>query len=197
MDTSRWLAVALLSLSLSFEVAGCAHNFVWVDDLAEKPPERAVERIQSGDVVQVTVWKQEQLSGDYHVRRDGAMTLPLVGDVPVAGLTPSDAAAQVARRLDGIVLDPQVTVAMRQQRAPLVSVIGEVRTPGQLELRQGETILDVLARAGGLTEFASNDGIYVLRPPKERVRFDYTSLIRAEGRGLDFVLRQGDIIVVE
>lgn len=181
--------------------SSCIHldPYVWVDELPEDAYQPDPYRIQPGDTLHVSIWKQDNLTGDVRVRPDGQITLPLVGDVSVAGLTPTDAAETITRRLDGLVLNPAVAVAVREGHVPRVSVIGEVRTAGQFPLEREETVLHLIAKAGGLTEFAQPDAIFVVRKGDERrrVRFSYDELSRGKGRGLEFRLRDGDVIVVE
>jgi polysaccharide export outer membrane protein len=186
---------------LALVAAGCAHSlpFVWVDDL---PPAALVPesyRISPGDGLAILVWNQPKLSVDVKVRTDGQVTLPLVGDVAVGGLTPAGAASQLQHRLDGLVVDPKVTVSIRESQTPTYSVVGEVKTSGAYPLNGPTTLLQAIAAAGGLNEFANRDKIFVIRkePELKRIRFSYTKLSQAEGRGILFQLREGDIVVVE
>ncbi len=181
--------------------SGCLHldPYVWVDDLPEDAYQPDAYRIQPGDSLHVSIWNQEELTGDVRVRPDGQITLPLIGDVPVAGLSPTDASDIIKRHLDGLVLNPAVAVAVREGHVPRVSVLGEVHTAGQFTLDRQETVLHLIAKAGGLTEFAQPDAIFVVRKGNEqkRIRFSYDELSRGKGRGLEFRLRDGDVIVVE
>lgn len=190
----------LLTLALVFG-AGCLHldPYVWVDDLPDEAYQPEPYRIRAGDNLNVSIWNQDELTRDVRVRADGNITLPLISDVYVAGLTPPDAADVIKRRLDGLVLNPAVAVAVREGHVPNVSVVGEVRTAGQFTFAPDETVLHVIAKAGGLTEFAQPDAIFVVRrnDKQQRVRFSYDKLSRGNGRGLDFKLRDGDVIVVE
>jgi polysaccharide export outer membrane protein len=113
-------------------------------------------------------------------------------------LTPPACAAQITRRLDGLILDPKVTVTVSQTKTPTVSVVGEVRDVGEYPVRQEDTVLQILARAGGLTEFSRPDHVYVLRRGAKsvRIRFTYEQLIEGTGRALSFKLRDGDIVIV-
>ncbi len=181
-------------------LVACGHSqpFVWVDDLEPVSFEPPLYRIRPGDKVSVSVWSQEHLSAEAVVRADGNVTLPLLGDVVISGATTGEAADRITQRLVGLVVDPQVTVALVETTPPTITVLGEVRQPGTLPLSRGERLLDALARAGGLTEFASKDEIFVLRqyPRPLRIRFDYGRLTFGEGRGATFELIDGDVVVV-
>ncbi len=200
MKRIRPIVALLCTVALSAGLSpGCATEapFVWVDELADDADKIAPYRLQAGDSLRVSIWKQEELTGDVLVRPDGNITLPLIGDVSVVGLTPEAAAKVIQKRLDGIVRDPRVTVAVLSQTPHAVTLVGEVRNPGRVELRPEDTILDVLARAGGPTEFARKERIFLVRPGQTRVRFSYTQLTSGQGKGLTYVLVDGDIIVVE
>lgn len=116
------------------------------------------------DILTVTVWGQDELSGKYTVGADGDIAFPLVGRVKVAGQTVRAIETTLVSRLAaGFLKNPQVTVEVSEYRSQTVFVIGEVRTPGPLPLTGGTTLLEALARAGALTERAGGD-LLLLRP---------------------------------
>ena len=187
-----WAAAAL---------SGCAHGLpsIPVDELPEAAMVPEPYRIGPGDTVSILVWNQAKMSADTKVRSDGQLTLPLVGDIAVQGLTPAGAATQIQHRLEGLVVDPKVTVAVKESTLPTFSVVGEVKNSGSFPVGGSTTVLQALAAAGGLNEFADRDKIFVIRrsPETKRIRFSYGRLIHAQGRGVSFVLQGGDIVVVE
>ena len=174
-------------------------NYVWVNDLPSKALVPSPYRVQVGDALVVNVWGQASLSQEVVVRPDGSITLPLIGDVRASGQAPNALAQDIGRRLTGMVIDPKVSVSVKTSREPTISVVGEVKTAGSYPLRPGEGVLEVLARSGGLSEFANKDRIFVIRRQGEpmRVRFRYDSLASGDGAGLAFTLQDGDILVVE
>ena len=196
---SRVLSLALTALLLmSCQTA----PFVWVDDLPERSSEPPAYRLRAGDEIKIDVYGQKELSVARIVRPDGHASVPLIGDVPVGGLTPSDAAASIVARLTEaeLVLSPKVSIAVEKVGVvPLVTVLGEVKEPGQYALDPDDNLLEVLGKAKGLTEFAALDSVYVIReghaPP--RIRFSYKRLSRGLGTGLTFRLLEGDVVVVE
>lgn len=188
----------LISAAIAVSACQTQAPYVWVDELS--PDDRAIApyRIQPGDRLLVNVWNQPPLSGEVLVRSDGRLTLPLVGDVEVAGLTPTEASTSIASKLTGLVTDARVAVSFAGGREPTVNVVGEVRQGGSFPLRAGEGVLELVARAGGLSEFAAKDRIFVVRKTDGlRVRFSYDRLERPDGPGAQFQLRDGDTIVVE
>jgi polysaccharide biosynthesis/export protein len=189
-------ALALFFVLLS---AACAEGpFVWVDDVPANVLKPQPYKVQTGDKLVVNVWSQAPLSGEVVVRPDGNLTLPLVGDIFVLGMTPPQIGEEVTKRLNGLVVDPHVAVSLAAVREPNVSVVGAVRTAGAYPLRPGEGVLEMIARAGGLSEFANRGKIFVLRRSTNlRVRFDYDRLAHADGAAVKFMLQDGDVVVVE
>ncbi len=201
------LALGVAALTVISGLAACAtgpelpDQFVWVDDLAEEALAPAPYRIRGNDKLQVMVFKQDSLSGEVLVRADGQVTVPLIGDVPVVGKTPPEAATEIGKRLaaTGFIENPAVSVAVLETRTPTFAVTGEVRQPGSFDLLPGTTVLDGVALAGGLSEFANKERLFVIRKTKEnqRVRFNFNRLTRSDGKGLRFTLEDGDVVVVE
>jgi polysaccharide export outer membrane protein len=197
-----------VALGLTAALAACQHvgQFVWVDAYQEPVQARsATYAIGVGDVVSVRVFGQEGMSARVRVRPDGKVSLPFLADVAAAGLEPVALAARIQERLKEFVVNPVVTVAL-EEAAPLeISVVGEVARPGVYRLEPEAGVLNALAAAGGPTEYARLDRLFVLRPgAKEggrielaRIRLTYEALSRAEGRAAKLHLRKGDVVVVE
>src|SRR2546427_2193575 len=126
-------------------------------------PRGAAYLIGPEDILDVLVWKNADLSRTVPVRPDGKVSLPLVNDIQAAGLTPTQLREQLTKRLSEYVQSPEVSVIVREVHSVKVAVVGAVQMPGHYELRSPATVLDLIARAQGLTEFASKDRIEVLR----------------------------------
>jgi polysaccharide export outer membrane protein len=195
------LVAALGSLTACKSVG----EYVWVDDLPPSP--RQVESeyvISSGDVISVRVWGQEAMSARARVRTDGKISLPFLNDVEAAGVSPTVLAKRLQARLKEFLANPVVTVSLEERKLLPVPVLGEVTRKGTYDLEPGSGVLQALAAAGGMTEYASRSRIFVIRPntavegaPAMRIRFDYEQLTRATGRGPGFRLQPGDVVVVE
>lgn len=155
-------------------------------------------RIGPEDVLDVQIWKNSDLSRVVPVRPDGMISLPLVNDLQAAGLTPSELRVEITRRLAEYVPSPEVSVIVREVHSVKVAVLGAVRMPGHYEVRSPATVLELIARAQGLTEFADRGRIVVLRQngaATTRIPFNYRKV--AEGAEQDnFYIRPGDVIVV-
>jgi polysaccharide export outer membrane protein len=183
-------------------LASCASypegRFVWVDHY-EPPASVPSDAIGPGDVLDVRVLGQEQLSAKVRVRDDGNITLPFLNDLHAAGRTAADVRGLVESGLKEYVNTPVVTVAIDKAQPEPVLILGEVARPGKYPFEPGMGMLQALALAGGLTEYAHKDRLYVLRgsPQPTRIRFDLRWLMLGEGRGPSFTLQPGDAIVAE
>jgi polysaccharide export outer membrane protein len=187
-------------LLLGCMAAGCHRApYTWVHELRQQPEAPPAQVIQTGDLVEVRVFGQDSLNTQKKVRADGTLTVPLVGQVVVKGARPSDVAANLTERLRPFVNDPRVSVIVHE--APVtVAAVGEVGQVGLLELEAPATVLQALAKAGGLSEFANRSRIFVLRSAAnntQRIRFTYHSLLEGDAAALAFHMRTGDVLVVE
>lgn len=182
-------------------LSACANvgHFVWVDQYDAPAVGDKGYVIAAGDLLNVRVFNQESMSARGRVRSDGRISLPFLNDVEAAGYTPTALAGQLQTRLKDFVNTPVVTVSVEEVRKLSVSFVGEVGKQGMLPLDPDTGLLQALAAAGGLSETAHHDRIFVLRgsAPTIRVRFDYEKLLHAEGKSSLFRLREGDIVVVE
>jgi polysaccharide export outer membrane protein len=119
--------------------------------------------IGASDVLTVTVWNQPTLSGTILVRPDGMITVALIGDVQASGITPLQLASEIATKLKKYYTDPNVSVVISQIHSKLVYLLGEVEKKGSVDMTPGMTLLDAIASAGGLTDYANTKRIYILR----------------------------------
>jgi polysaccharide export outer membrane protein len=177
-----------------------------VENLKLAPEPGPGYRIAPGDVLGVRVWNQESMSlARARVRDDGRISVPFLNDVEVVGETPTLLALRLQNSLRSFVQNPVVTVTVEEIRPFRIPVIGQVTRPGVYDLERGAGVLAALAAAGGLTDYAHRDLVYVLRPtdparrgaPPLRVRFTFDGLTRADPAAAAFVLHQGDTVVVE
>jgi polysaccharide export outer membrane protein len=156
-------------------------------------------RIGPEDVLDFHVWKNQDLSRErVPVRPDGKVSLPLVNDIQAAGLTPNELRAQLTQRLSPFIQSPEVSVIVREVHSFKVSVQGNVRMSGQYEVRSEATVLDMIARAQGLTDFADKGAIAVIRrqgAQQQEIKFKYGDAIRGR-EGANFFVQPGDIIIV-
>ena len=152
-----------------------------------------------GDEVEISVWQEPTLSATVIVRPDGRISLPLVGSVDVAGRTPEEIEIELQERLRAFLTDPIVVVIARQLISAQVSLLGEVRNPGRYPIQQRLSVLDLIAAAGGFSDFADIDNVIVLRPQESgirRIRVNIKKLLDDESEAL-FMMLPGDIVYVK
>jgi polysaccharide export outer membrane protein len=149
------------------------------------------------DSLQVTVWKEPTLSGNFPVRPDGMISLVLVGDLPAAGLTPMALSNDITQRLKKYIQDPVVTVAVLGVNSQRIFLVGEVGKVGPIMLTPGMTPLQAIVSGGGLSQFANSKKIYILRMvagKQQKIPFNYKQALKGENTGM--TLLPGDTIVV-
>lgn len=162
-------------------------------------PAPAGYTIGEQDVLSIDVWKEKEMSGEVVVRPDGKISLPLVGEVYVIGMTPVELQKMLADKLQPFVTIPQVTVTVREIKSRKVYVIGQVAHPGAMEINSTTTVYQILAEAGGLRDFANRKKIYVLRRvggKEKRLPFNYNAFVKGKPNAQDITLQPGDSIVV-
>lgn len=155
--------------------------------------------IGPGDVIDISVWKDEALTRSVVVRPDGAISFPLIGDVPAAGKTPAALKAEMEKRLERFVLQGVVSLEVKQINSLIVYVIGKVNAPGRFVVNTNVDVLQALATAGGVNIFAKRNRIKVYRRENNAttiIPFEYDEVI--EGRQLEqnIRLKRGDVVVV-
>jgi len=184
------------------KVIGCILLLAATTVHAQQPPAQGTYRIVAGDVLDVFVWRNKDLSMQVTVRPDGWISYPLVSDLRVADSTVVEVQKKLQDALAKFITTPVVTVAVTRVANLRVSILGKVRQPGRFNLEGPTTVLDVLALAGGPTEFADPDGIYILRrgsPPDslfERIPARYSSSVSAGKGNTNVTVNAGDIIIV-
>ncbi len=204
---ARGLAALVLALAMS----GCATvEDLPVFDAYFEPPESAPVppspgadreyRIGVPDLLELTVWQHEDVSGPLLVRRDGKVSVPLVGDVQAEGQTPTQLATRIREGLREYIAKPRVDVAVTEMRSQVASVIGGgIEREGQVELQRNTRVIEAIAAMGGVTPFAKKRRIRILRDTPEgqvEYRFDYTAFIRGEAPNSNLILEPGDTIIV-
>ena len=151
------------------------------------------------DVLNVSVWKEPEVTRTVPVRPDGKISLPLLNDVQAAGLTPPQLAMLITEKLRKFMAEPQVTVIVTTINSRRVYILGEVNRAGAFPLLPGMNILQALSSAGGFTPFAKQKDIYVLREENGqqlRFPFNYKEVIKGKRPEQNVVLKPGDTIVV-
>jgi len=196
--TGRWTLAALAVAALALTAGAWAE-----EPKAAVPLDGAAApgdyKIGPDDLLDVAVWNNTAISRAVPVRPDGKISLPLLNDVQAAGLTPMQLRDALAKKLADYMPTPEVSVIVKEVHSFRVSVLGEVKKAGQFELKSRTTVLDVIALAGGFTEFAARSRIVILRPngtSVKRVSFNYNKAIAPDASPEDLFLQPGDVVVV-
>ncbi len=152
------------------------------------------------DVLSITVWHEPDLSNTkVTVRPDGKIGIPLLNDIQAGGLTPKQLQEQVTEGLKQFVTGPQVSVIVQEIHSQIVYVTGAVARPGAYPLGRPMTVMELLVRAGGLSDFAKSEEIQILRKESDklrRYRFNYKQFSEGRNYQQDISLRSGDMIIV-
>jgi polysaccharide biosynthesis/export protein len=198
MSRLRWVGITAVALLM----AGCesvpapAEGDQMVANVEEY-------RIGPDDRVQVTVWRNPELSVIAPVRPDGKISAPLIGDVQAGGRTPNEVAESIKRQLAVYIRDPNVAVIITELRSheflSRVRVTGAVRTPKSMRHAQGMTVLDAVLEAGGVNDFASANRTKLYRKAKDKTEVFEIELGEILNKGrlqTNLLLRPGDVITV-
>jgi polysaccharide export outer membrane protein len=171
----------------------------WQAYASEQEGVSEVYRIQPGDVLAVSVWKESALQGEVLVRPDGGVSFPLAGDLIAAGRSVAELRDQIAERLKRFIPEPVVTVAVRQIGGNRIYVLGKVNRPGEFPFSQPLDVMQALSLAGGTTPFAELNNIVILRRETGATRsigFRYSDIEQGRNLQQNILLRSGDTIVV-
>lgn len=158
-------------------------------------------RIQPGDVLQISVWKEEELKAEVIVRPDGGVSFPLSGDVDAAGGTVEELRQKIDERMRKYIPDPVVTVSVKTATGNRIYVVGKVNRPGEFLLSRPLDVMQALAMAGGTTPFAEVDDIRILRregmaQKQVSLRFRYSDAEGGKALDKNILLQSGDTVVV-
>ncbi|MBW2062001.1 MAG: polysaccharide biosynthesis/export family protein [Deltaproteobacteria bacterium] len=156
-------------------------------------------RISSGDVLEISVWRDESLSRQIIVPPDGFISFPLIGDIDISGMTVTQLREVVTKKITEYVPDATVTVLLAQINSLKAYVIGKVNNPGQFTIDMNTNVMQILTMAGGLNQFADSNRILILRKQKDKtikIPFNYKEVEKGGNLDQNIVLQRGDVIVV-
>ena len=155
--------------------------------------------IGPGDVLDISVWRNEDLTRRVTVLPDGKISFPLIGEVRAAGKTLAHLTDELKQKLRRYVTDANLSVVVTQVNSMLVYVIGRVNRPGQFNLNTNITVLQALSMAGGLNPFAKSSQIKIMRGPQPYTKiykFNYDQVAKGKNLAQNIALKRGDIILV-
>lgn len=190
--------VGVLASSASAQAAPATAAGSGAATSADKPHDDSFV-IGNDDVLAINVWKEPDISRSIPVRSDGKISLPLVGEVQAAGLTPLKLEKDIAEKLKSFISEPEVTVMVQQVNSQKFNILGQVNKPGTYVIANSPTVLDALALAGGFRDFAKRKSIYVLRhgaSGEVRLPFNYKDVSEGKNMAQNVKLQPGDTIIV-
>jgi polysaccharide export outer membrane protein len=210
MENAKMKALALWKQVVTAAItallaASVSPSFAQVVVRSEEDPPNAYA-IGIGDVIDISVWKNAELSVTVPVRPDGRVSVPLLGDVQAAGMTPRALTEDLSRRFKEFVTAPSVSVVIKEIHSRKVFVTGEVATPGAYDLQPRAKLMQILAMAGGLTPYAKRR-VVVLRDSREsrepkdrnkpdiRMEFNLDAIISGKRPEFNIVLQPGDTLI--
>ena len=161
--------------------------------------ERKIYTINSGDILDISVWNEDALKRVIRVLPDGYISFPLVGEIAVSGASLPHIKQQLTEKLARFIADPVVNISVQSAEGNIVYVIGQVKRPGQFVMYQPLDVMQVLSLAGGLTAFAQANDIVILRRTdngKVAIEFEYGALEEGDELDSNILLKSGDVIVV-
>ena len=172
------------------ETAGEAKGVV-----AGAPVDPKAYIIGAEDIISIRVWREPENSGTFTVRPDGKISVPLIGEIMAAGLTPEKLSESIAQGLQKVMVHPEVTVGVEKVNSKKYYIQGEVNKPGSYPLVIDTTVLEALVNAGGFREFANTKKIVILRG-SERLKFNYNEVTKGKKMEQNILLKPGDQIIV-
>jgi polysaccharide export outer membrane protein len=196
---ATWARLTVIALC-AWTALSCSHPpYVWAGDMPVERARPAADRqdLRPGDVITLTVVGQPELSGQHTIGAAGTIAIANVGSVSVGGMNVRQAEQAVRSGLTRILSEPKLSIAVVMQSIE-VTVIGDVTATGKYVLKSGDGVAAAIAMAGGVTEFANENRIFLVRASEPlRIRFSMSDLLRGGNSARAFALRDGDLIVVE
>jgi polysaccharide biosynthesis/export protein len=190
------------SVLLMLGIAACVFAGAISAEAAEDngpAPQLPDYRISPEDLLEISVWREEDLQGQVVVRPDGGISFPLVGDIKAAGKSPAELQAEITQRLEAYIPDAVVTVSIVELRGLRIYVSGQVQNPGQYTVGRYVDVLQALSLAGGLTPFADDRSISIIRRVDGRevvYGFNYREVQRGRNLKQNIMLEPDDVVVV-
>jgi polysaccharide export outer membrane protein len=199
VHTRLWLWASVVALLGVAPAARAQQAAVTTAPQEPNPAASADYRIGPADLLDIAVWNNPAISRSTPVRPDGMISLPLLNDVQAAGLTPMELRNVIAKKLAEYLPNPEVSVIVREVNHFKISVLGEVKRPGRYDFKGQASVLEALAMAGGLSDFAARSKIVVLRNDgngTRRIPVNYNKIVSSDADHGDVQLRPGDIVLV-
>jgi len=193
MRLTYWLALVLL-----WTTSSAFHNVLAQEQTIL--PDTKTYQVQPGDVLEITVWKEEGLQQEVLVRPDGGLSFPLAGDFKAQDQSLLQVKQIITERLSEYIADPVVTVSAKQLLGNKIFVIGKVNKPGEYIVNRYVDVMQALTMAGGMTPFSAVNDIKILRRDnkgkQQAIEFRYGDVEDGDDLEQNIILKSGDVVVV-
>lgn len=202
MTTGNYLSTLCMGILLLFSLNGALATEPSDTSVATIPTtiqSNASYQVGPGDVLEISVWQEEDLVKDVMIPPDGVISFPLAGSLDVKGKTIDQISQNLTERLEAVIVDPIVTVVLQSYESNKIFVLGKVTKPGEFPAAGPITVMQALAMAGGMAKFADTDNINIIRNQNgDMVAIPFNFSEVSEGNKLDqnIVLQKGDVVVV-
>lgn len=197
-----WRKSFLRVLILGFIFHFCGNFVPCYAGTAKNQEASPVEKeylIGIGDVLEISVWQEPDISKVVFVRLDGRISLPLIGDVFAKGLSPEALSKTISQNVGKFIADPSVTVTLKESKSRMYYVLGQITRPGEYNLNYPVSIVQAIARAGGFAEWAKKEKVLVVRKQAEKeiiIHFNYDKFVDGKDLGMNLTLNPGDTLIV-
>lgn len=192
---SLFFRAGVLALVVVFFIAGAAPVYAQ----QEKAAVFEDYILGAGDVLDVRVYGEDEVSRSVFVRIDGRISLPLAGEIKAAGITPEELSEKIAERLSRFFENPNVTVVLAESGSKAYYILGQIEDPGEYTMTRPLTVLQAIGRAGGFLEWAKKDSIMVVSgsgKSEEINYFNYDRFLGGKAEGENILIKPGDTIVI-
>ena len=199
MGSSRVIRAWLFSGIVAFSSGVLAAEIDGAKGTDRNTATRDSYRLQAGDILEVSVWKETDLQREVLIRPDGSFTFPLAGEVDARGKTVDNVRSILVERLQRFVPTPVVTVAVKQIGGNRIYVLGKVVHAGDFALNNTLDVMQAISLAGGVTPYAAVNDIVILRRQNGRqqaLSFHYSDVARGHNLSQNIQLESGDTVVV-
>jgi len=152
-----------------------------------------------GDMLKVTVWRNQEASADAVIMPDGKISLPLVGELAAAGLTVDELKDELNRKYSEYITEPHITITIIEVNSFKIYILGEVTRPGDYKLNSYTDVLQAISMAGGFTMYANKSSIHIIRKEgdkKIKINFNYNEVVKGKNLNQNIPLKSGDVVVV-
>lgn len=198
--TGKKMAAGLFCLALLMAAVPCtASEAQSQEDAGAASSVEASYIIGPGDVLDISVWKNPDLTRQVVVLPDNTIRFPLLGEIKTGGQSLAWLEANMGEQLGKFISEPELSISLVQVNSMMVYIIGKVNGPGRFKLTENVTVLQALAMAGGLNAFAKDDEIKIFRKQGKQTQifqFDYDAVSKGEALEQNITLKRGDVIVV-